>query len=603
MSILEFMQMSIIDIFLYCIAAFFVCVSFSSIGRLFLKETGIILQALFGIGLTAAVIVIAVSFWAALAKYIIYISISISMALSILYSYRHMFGFRKVVKSLIPTFLIFSFFVIKLMAQIIPENGIIDYNCHSTYFASIPLEIFKADYFSRIRIIDAYPYEWAKYHFFNGCSTAIPLALFAKKNFVSYNIAKYLTVAIYTGAIFEQIKLKSRKSNVLCFCIGIGCAFTCTYNLTTWSLFTNNYSCILLTGLLWILFEKGNYRAACLVSIVMALSASRMVIIGGIIFLYTLWRLYEQNGKTIKGLIKRERRCAVYSLLIGIGVLTMAFSGVSVTSDFNFSKSHLFQTLFDRGWSCILPLGAFGQEETYYVGFEYLVLILYLYMVLKHLKEIRLSKLRDLSVMTKLLLTVIALTIIYIAGFSYYALVLRVYNIDQILWFMGMFWFLYVIPLFSLILNSKDKLFVLLYIVAAIIQYSVFAASVSICGYSTIFIPIIMAFAKMIMEDFDTDSKKRSVLVILAGLALVYVGIYDFKTPFFANDRDTFHIVLDLQAIPYMDVPFEYFLNEDADLAKLHALKGNRIHYNGKPSRDDGIIAMTTMSLSFVVEE
>lgn len=88
MSILEFMQMSIIDIFLYCIAAFFVCVSFSSIGRLFLKETGIILQALFGIGLTAAVIVIAVSFWAALAKYIIYISISISMALSILYSYR-----------------------------------------------------------------------------------------------------------------------------------------------------------------------------------------------------------------------------------------------------------------------------------------------------------------------------------------------------------------------------------------------------------------------------------------------------------------------------------------------------------------------------------
>lgn len=603
MSILEFMQMSIIDTFLYCLAAFFICVSFASIGRFFLKDAGVILQSVLGIGLTGAVIVITVSFWAALAKYVIYVSICTSMVLSISCIYKRKFGYRQAVRSIIPTFLIFLFFVIKLMAQVIPANGVIDYNCHSTYFASIPLEIFKADYFSRIRIIDTYPYEWAKYHFFNGSCTAIALAVFAKKNFITYNIAKYLTVAIYTGALFEQIKLKSRKNNVLCFCIGIGCAFTCTYNLTTWSLFTNNYSCILLTGLLWSLFEKRNYRAACLVSIVTALSVSRMVIIGGIIFLYALRRLYEQNGKTIKELIKKEWNRAVYSLLIGIGILTMAFSGVSVTLDFSFSKSHLYQTMFDRGWSCILPLGAFGQEEVYYVGLEYLIIVLYLYMVFRNLREIRFRNLRGLSVMTKLLLTVIGVTVIYIAGFSFCAIVLKIYSVNQIIWFMAMFLFLYVLPLFSLILNSGDKLFVLLFMAAAIIQYSVFASSVSMCGYSAIFIPLIAAFSKMIMNDVDTDSRKRVALIILAGLSLIYVGIYDFKMLFFANTRDNFHTVLNLQEIPYMDVPFEYYSSEDADLAKLHALKGNRVHYNVKPELSDQNIAMTTMSLRFAVEE
>lgn len=144
---------------------------------------------------------------------------------------------------------------------------------------------------------------------------------------------------------------------------------------------------------------------------------------------------------------------------------------------------------------------------------------------------------------------------------------------------------------------------VLLFVVAAIIQYSIFSSSVSMCGYSTIFVPLIMAFSRALMHDCDISNKKRSLLFGLTGMSLIYVGSYDFKTVFFLNDSDPYHTVLNLQEIPYMNVPFEYSSSEDADLAKLHALKGNRVHYNVKPELSDQNIAMTTMSLRFAVEE
>ena len=81
MSVLDFVEMSILECVILCAFSFFISVCFSSIGRLFLKQEGIILQSVVGMSVVAAVVLVSISYNAFFAKYVIFAGIVLSIIL------------------------------------------------------------------------------------------------------------------------------------------------------------------------------------------------------------------------------------------------------------------------------------------------------------------------------------------------------------------------------------------------------------------------------------------------------------------------------------------------------------------------------------------
>ena len=88
----------------------------------------------------------------------------------------------------------------------------------------------------------------------------------------------------------------------------------------------------------------------------------------------------------------------------------------------------------------------------------------------------------------------------------------------------------------------------------------------------------------------------------MASCGLYFVH-YDFRFSFFGSPNDFYHTKLKLQNISYIQEPFVYESDGDADFAKLNALKGNRVHYLMTPNYSDSMMNKNSMTMRFIPED
>lgn len=610
MSLLDFMEMNVLECITECFLSFILCISFCGIGHFFVKGNCIAFKSVIGMSFVSVLELLCMSYCAVLAKYVIYFSIAVSFFLAVIIFAKNNKLRKEVLKSFLPVFLIFLYFIIRLFILIVPKTGFVDFNCHETYFAAPSLEIFKADYFSRLRLIDVYPYEWSKYHFFNGAFTAIPLSVFIKKNYVSFLFAKFLTIALYLGALFDCIRNKyGFKKASMYFIIGCLICFVVAYNSVTWSSFTNSYSMLILTGIVWILLVQEDWGKACMVSLILAISTSRSTLTGGLFFLFSLGMMFNKEKKSVALFISENIRCALFCMLVGGGVLIMIGSGLTPSNQVTFNTDFM-GNMFNYAWLTLIPMGVLFEHRSifklagaaYQIHLEFFILPVYIFILVKNIKRIEYFILINWKKLGVAGIFILEICFVYI--YKKYG-----FNSKKYIFIMTSFVILYLLPILTVRVVSDDRMNVPLglFIISSLMQYMVFAASTSGCNYQLIVAPLLICISKQVTDVIIECSVKNSIvkklcLIFVASCGLYFVH-YDFRFSFFGSPNDFYHTKLKLQNISYIQEPFVYESDGDADFAKLNALKGNRVHYLMTPNYSDSMMNKNSMTMRFIPED
>ena len=613
MSILEFMEMGIAECLLSSFLAFVLCLSFASIGRIFVKGKGLALQSVIGMALVSTVVVICMSWCAALAKYIIWGSSILSLLLATIQFAKYRHHSREIIKSFLPVFLIFIYFIIRLLIFIVPRTGFVDFNCHETYFAAPALEIFKADYFSRLRLIDVYPYEWSRYHFFNASFTSIPLAVFLEKNYVSFCVAKFLTIALYLGSVFDCIRKQTNyKKAVAYFAFGCIAMFMLAYNMVTWSSFTNNYSSLILMVIVWILMLQGDWKTACIITLVMAESTSRSTLTGILLFFFALYMFFKTTNASLSQFLWKEWLCAVCCFVIGIGSVAMVCSGASPDGQ-GVISAYFTDNAFNRGWFVVMPLGAFFENKTlfvledavYQVHLEFLILAAYFYLIIRY----RTVAIMFIKKQWKILLAAFVLIAEFLFIYTYrrYGYSSEYgFNNKKFVFITAFFVCSYFLPIFTVYISTKKSMHMpyCLFLLSSLIQFMILGAASSVLNYTLIVSPLMIIFSKTAVDDIAEKKSvaKKMTFVLVGVLGLLFLCKYDFQYSFFANPKDYYYTRLKLQTVPYSEASFDCRSEQDAELAKLNALKGNRVHYISVPTNEEHYMVMNSMTMRFLPE-
>lgn len=607
MSILDFVGMTVPESLLLCLASLVLFLCLSSVGAIFICGRNLLVQAVAGAGLLAAVLVICVSFAAAAAKYVIFGVLALSAAGMVFRLMTRRITFGDFLSALWPVAIIYGFFLVKFFLWIVPANGIIDFNCHTPYFFGISLEIFQADYWSRLRIIDAYPFEWSKYHFFNGCMSAIPLAVFPDRNVVTYNYAHSLAISFFTAAIFSYLREKMTTKRAAAFFVaGSVVMFAGAFNMVTWSLFTNHWSSVLLMVLACLMFWHGEHREAGLVAMLLALSTSRTVLTGGLFFLWACVLLYRESGKDVRCLWGEQRSFLVYSILVGAGVLCMTLSG-QMPEGGSVLSFNVFENVFSDGWLCLIPNGAallriFGKPEGYGVAGEPLMILVYAYLILRNRAALATFCRRYQRKIVAVFSVVAAAMLLYAAykvlGQGKAMNWSRLLKVAQLL-------VLYVLPVTSALLaaDGQFRIPVRLFLIGAFAELAVLNAGVSIDNYSLIVVPVVLSFLFCMAEDFHQAWGRlaRSATAIALAVGCVCCCTYDYEMAFWGASWDHYHVYLPLAPVERSADPFVYHGPGDVDQAKLNAMRGNRVHYDVPLDREDKDLRMVTMSMHFAI--
>lgn len=616
MSILDFMEMSVSGSLFSCLIAIFICLSFAGIGEFFLKgRHGIVLHSVVGITFVAALVTFFAGFCAALCKYIIYISVFIGIYFTlknILQKKRTLSDFY----ALVPIFIFLGIVLYRLFELITIKNGIFHYNSHLPYFSGIAIEIFKADYFSRIRIIDAYPYEWSKYHFFTGSSIAIPLVAFAQKNYISYLMSKFVLLAFLGGAIFDCLREKyDLKKAVLTFLFGFGLFFL--YDRFLWCIFTQSFNTVLFFVLLCFMFEFGVNIAAggqLLFSLALALSKGGSALTGGCLFLLSLYNILKtekfqfiqffknkQSEKYFLSLIlpmkqkyfswrqffKKYKFEMIAVFVFSLAILSMVFVGgkpadwytkigVSTLSEFadHFLDDFWFQ-FFSLTPSFIEYLSRkevrLLYSSHYWLFYQSIFLFMMVYLLIR-------NRMNCLALFKNHKIFWSSIGISCVGLFFAFNSVLKTPA-----YVLAMIFLVYLLPCVTLLASIKKNLMTPLIIVvlSALTTNFLFWPSISAPNYVIINYWLFMTFIEQFTQDVFTN--KKILQIIFCGLLIF--GLHHFpylhwQRLFFLSPTDYYHVSMKLQHIPNLgNQPFEVSSMNQLMLARLHALKGNRVHY------------------------
>lgn len=602
MSILEFMEMSVGDCIIYALVSLIAIICYAGVGSVFAPRQGLALRAVIGMSFTAGLVVLSLSWAAVLAKYIIFASVLVGAAVTL---YRRSLS-RQTLLALVPTVLLFIFFLAKILSWVMPEQGIIEYNCHSTYFSDIAIEAVRAEYFSRVRIADIYPYEWSRYHMFNGAYTATLLAFLPKANYLSYLLMKFMTIALYMGAVFELVREQSKNFKIAAakFLLGMGLVYLAAFKLVTWSAFTNNYSCAFMLLLTWLLFAAKKYRLAVIFAIAFAATASRSILPGTGLFFYGIYLVLKENGysfKHIGQLLLKDKCLTAFVLALGLSILATGLSGKLPARESAFNYFHFLGNITSWGWNGLMPIGGYiSRIVAVYphqkIVSELLIVVIYAVLIyanrefLKNLWQRLTPHHRAIKTIGLILL----LATISIVVFSHHRKD-RYYQLST-------FIMIYAVPIMTVLMTARAQMrrVALIFIGIAIAQCSIFNAGVTIPNYTLIAIIIVGLFVDLLVEKINMW--RYAKITVIAGIIVGTAALasYNFQIPFWGDETDGYHIYHKLTYVAKTEMPFEYYSDDDADLARLNALKGNRVHYNILPDVQDETMRMISMSMRFL---
>lgn len=611
MSILDFMEMNVSGSLFSCLLASLICLSFAGIGEFFLKgRHGIILHSVVGVTFVAAIVTFFAGFCAALCKYIIYVSVFFGAFLTL----KSIFQKKRTLSdfyALVPMFIFMGFILYRVFEIITIKDGMFHYNSHQPYFSGIAIEIFRAEYFSRLRIFDAYPYEWSKYHLFPGSSTAIPLLAFAQKNYISHLMAKFVWLAFLGGAVFDCLREKyDLKKSILMFLLGFGLFFM--YHNFIWSITTQTFNAVLFYVLLWFMFDFGTARAGggqMLFSLALAFSKGGSALTGGCLFLLSLYNVLsaekfqfiqflkmKYDGKYSFSFIvslkqkyfswsqffKKNKFEIIAVFVLGLTVLSMVLFGknAAVASQTKLGVSHIGEFthhFLNPPWfenmALLRDIIRFLSEKNLNFTFtnQWIFFSAVVYLLIR-------NRMNCLALFKNHKIFWSCLGVSCVGLFFVFNSVMK--NSAYVL---SMMFLAYLIPFITL-LSSLKKHLVMPFIVAFVGMLTTnFLLYIATSGpnYALMYYWLLLVFIQQFTQDIFSNKKIFQIVFY----ALLIFGLYQFtfRTPHMytlgpSDPRDD--TLVKLQRIPNLGKkPFEVSSKNQLTLAKLHAAKGNRVHY------------------------
>ncbi len=241
-----------------------------------------------GIAFTALVVASFANIAAGLIRPYILISIAVGIGLLIYDGLRHRIHHTGS-KFLLKTYLFIAiiagiFFVLNNPAKIYfayPDDGSVKmhYQEHYSYYASQSVEMLNARYFSRLKIANAYPYEWTTYHFFNSAAQAVVQGLIQHPTLLTYFIAQMLiTLFVFLSfieALFYLYGASTRSVIITLVWFIIG--FTLFFDSIGWNAIGSGiFSIYAVIQLLFSLMSR-EYRKSIIFAGMLGASAFRMM--------------------------------------------------------------------------------------------------------------------------------------------------------------------------------------------------------------------------------------------------------------------------------------------------------------------------------------
>ena len=317
LNLIEILPLYIVDIFFFLF--FFVVMLLGyPIGRYLLFnycENNLIKNSIFSLSVFAAVISIVVNLAPIFSKYVIVIFYLLNFFALIASSNIRNDFLKAIISS---KFVLFSIFIIFLIANLIykpisieEDRLIFLFDTHHTYFVNPISEILTSDYFSRIKILSFYPYEWSAYHFFQAGFNSIFLSpvylsgtigLISLKNF-------YLSIflSLFFFSFFKEKNLNTNKnfSLVLKFLLTILVLISLFFTKIIWLIQSNGFvSALLVIFIVQSLLSK-NKNDLLIWAIILSLTSFRNVFISLMLFIYYLFDTQNFNFEIFVNKIKK----------------------------------------------------------------------------------------------------------------------------------------------------------------------------------------------------------------------------------------------------------------------------------------------------------
>ena len=384
------------------LAIFLIFLNHKALGSWILKgRTGLLSQCFVGLSFNSAILTLIVNFSGSMSR--LYTIVS-TLALAIFSVYKLIESIHNAPRYFLSkskmTFYTFAWIVaIPFGLSIINRNfnhGIL--NGHWAYYSDIPLEILKADYGTRLRILDNWPVAWPKYHFFQGSLHAILLRLVPNPTFADYSLSKFFLLGVFIAISYKWISnlmnnKKFKFSAVLMICILLMTVFRANLH---WALFSNNLIplfCVLAASEL---SRKRKYQSALLYSLIAALSVSRLIFpiyltIFIVVITYSLG-IYKRFPSAFSVAFNKKYSFAsiLSTVIFVLSTLATVFTGPS-NSGLHIEKKSLKDFVFDKILSVWLqpmssgaypksalvtePLGTMNSSWKWFYCFTLIVLL------------------------------------------------------------------------------------------------------------------------------------------------------------------------------------------------------------------------------------
>ena len=520
----------LINLFINCLLIllnlFFTINGVSSISKF--QKNPIAISLLY-ILLQASIVTFLSSINASLAKYFMYCIAIFNVMISCYFSYKktNQFFFKKATYKIIATSLI-CLCIIFIYTFISFKYKFI-FNGHDPYFYGVPFEILNADYTGRLRVFDNYPFEWTKFHFFNGAISSVLLLPVFNFNIFLFKFSKLILLNLAILSIVEYYKTNSKHLILIIILLLLNSS------QFVWIFYTNGFISLFLFAFVLLLLNKGSEDQSeylfLIFSLILLFSLSTIrSLIPGISLIIFFFIKYFYNLKSFT-----NKNIFIFLILI-ISIVSMVISGES--SDKHPALLFSFKNYFSWGWndlffirSSIISLKEF---VLYYIESSLIVFVIWVLSVV-------LFFWKNFKVLISLINPLKFSLRFYIFIYFFINLMSVIFYGNKILFALSSI-LIFISPIFLIfkknIFSHDARYFLIIYIIFSIIQVSFVSPSQSIpnlyhLDYLILFIFLIYIF-------------KNKLLNYLFLLPFILFPFFSFQFMLFPrkNDRTTHSVDL-----------------------------------------------------------
>jgi hypothetical protein len=574
-----FYEFDFLQIFISILLTIPVIILHHNLGSIFVKKATIYEKCAIGLAINAVIVSILASYISGITShYFLFFYLTASFFFFFKKDYLKIKFLDVLFISIITTLLVFIY--IKTLDQ----NNFY-FNAHQSYYSGISLEILKSDYYERLKIFDNFPAVWTKYHFFNGSLESTFLFLQIKKNYFTFFLCKLSIISLFLYIFINKIKyLKCiNKFYILIFLTSL--IFLILPTQIKWTLASSSYTSLFFLLFSLYNFHKKNYELSLISSLIFSLTTSRSLICGIILVFLNLYQIYKvkdlKNAKAFK-IIKDYKNIFFFSLIIGIGIFALVFSGDSVE---NHPLISLYLgNFYNENWLYLMSPAithidiAYNNSENFILKpkfYFYILFIIFSIIVsIKYNSNLLTLYLKKNYIYPILFLIfyILLLTFLYFINFYFREL------------FIATTYFL--IPLILLLISSDKNSykFNLIFYVFSVFCIFILPPGISIANYIMIEWLILFNIIIIFLKNLTLNFKFKLFTFILGILILSEFSPLKPYNIFEPNkiDTSTKRLIIDKRTIHH-EKDIHCFKNDN--LAALKSLKGNRVTYDKSKSK------------------